>query len=183
MDKIYICSPYRGDVAKNIENVKRYCSRVMYEGMPIAPHLYFTQFLDDTFTTDRMRGMQFGLELLKECKEIRVFADEVSEGMIEEIKEAKKLNIPIKFYNAEMEEIKYDSLIINKRIGIGYRQIIEDTYNPGSGNRICPYAGACNGNCGGSKEYKAESVDRDSAGEESVKDWRERLLSHFNRGH
>ena len=88
MDKIYICSPYRGDVAKNIENVKRYCSRVMYEGMPIAPHLYFTQFVDDTFTTDRMRGMQFGLELLKECKEIRVFADEVSEGMIEEIKEA-----------------------------------------------------------------------------------------------
>ena len=25
MDKIYICSPYRGDIAKNIERVKRYC--------------------------------------------------------------------------------------------------------------------------------------------------------------
>jgi hypothetical protein len=26
----------------------------MYDGIPIAPHLYFTQFLDDTFTTDCM---------------------------------------------------------------------------------------------------------------------------------
>ena len=183
MDKIYICSPYRGDVAKNIENVKRYCSRVMYEGMPIAPHLYFTQFLDDTFTTDRMRGMQFGLELLKECKEIRVFADEVSEGMIEEIKEAKKLNIPIKFYNAEMEEIKYDSLIINKRIGIGYRQIIEDTYNPGSGNRICPYAGGCNGSCSSTKAVSKESSSDKGNTKEGRNDWRSRLLRNFNRGH
>lgn len=183
MDKIYICSPYRGDVAKNIENVKRYCSRVMYEGMPIAPHLYFTQFLDDTFTTDRMRGMQFGLELLKECKEIRVFADEVSEGMIEEIKEAKKLNIPIKFYNAEMEEIKYDSLIINKRIGVGYRQIIEDTYNPGSGNRICPYAGGCNGSCSSTKADSKESSSDKGSTKEGRSDWRSKLLRNFNRGH
>jgi|GEM_PF-3079276 hypothetical protein len=34
MDKIFICSPYRGDVKKNIENVKRYCSYFSYEGIP-----------------------------------------------------------------------------------------------------------------------------------------------------
>ena len=183
MDKIYICSPYRGNTEKNIENVKRYCQYCAWDGIPIAPHLYFTQFLNDSSMTDRHRGMRWGFELLAECKEVRVYADEVTEGMIEEIKEARKLNIPIKFYNSEMEEIKYDSLIINKRIGIGYRQIIEDTYNPGSGNRICPYAGACNGNCGGSKEQKTESADRGGITKEPVKDWRERLLSKFNRGH
>lgn len=113
MDKIYICSPYRGDVAKNIENVKRYCSRVMYEGMPIAPHLYFTQFLDDTFTTDRMRGMQFGLELLKECKEIRVFADEVSEGMIEEIKEARLKNMCEEFTTNNLVSFVTEIIVVN----------------------------------------------------------------------
>lgn len=47
--------------------------------------------------------------MLAECKEVRVYADEITEGMMEEmmeeIKAAKKLNIPIKFYNSEMEEI------------------------------------------------------------------------------
>ena len=162
MKKIYICSPYRGDVKKNIENVKRYCRDAAWDGIPIAPHLYFTQFLDDDSYSDRWRGTHWGLELLKECAEIRVYADEVSEGMIEEIKEAQKCNIPIKFFNSEMEEIKYDSLIINKRIGIGYRQIIEDTVNPGGGNRICPYAGACGGACsnaGGTEVTVSKAAD------------------------
>ena len=37
MEKIFICSPYREDVKKNIENVKRYCNYFSYEGIPIAP--------------------------------------------------------------------------------------------------------------------------------------------------
>lgn len=94
---------------------------------------------------------------MAECKEVKVYADEVTEGMIEEIKEARKLNIPITFYNADMEEIKYDSLIINKRIGIGYRQIIEDTFHPGSGNRICPYAGACGRECSDDRKESIEN--------------------------
>ena len=55
----------------------------------------------------RSRGICWGLALLAECKEVRVYADEITEGMMEEmmeeIKAAKKLNIPIKFYNSEME--------------------------------------------------------------------------------
>lgn len=163
MDKIFICSPYKGDVKKNIENVKRYCIFNAWDGIPIAPHLYFTQFLNDESSSDRWRGTRWNLALLAECKEVKVYADEVTEGMIEEIKEARKLNIPITFYNADMEEIKYDSLIINKRIGIGYRQIIEDTFNPGGGNRICPYAGACGGECSDDRKESAES-SRSAAG-------------------
>ena len=182
MDKIFICSPYRGDVEENLKKVKRYCSYTAYDGIPIAPHLYFTQFLDDNYPSDRYLGIRMGLALLKECKEVRVYADEVSEGMIEEIKEAQKLNIPIKFYNAEMEEINYDSLIINKRIGIGYRQIIEDTYNPGNRARICPYAGTCEGSCS-TKGSSEEGREAKGSNKESRSDWRDKLLRHFNRGH
>lgn len=169
MKKIYICSPYRGDVKKNIENVKRYCQDAGWDGIPIAPHLYFTQFLNDDRSSDRSRGIRWGLALLAGCDEVRVFADEVSEGMIEEIAYARKLNIPIKFYNSEMEEIKYESLIINKRIGIGYRQIIEDTYNPGSGSRICPYAAECGGSCNNIGAGSTDEGNKSGASEKGIK--------------
>ena len=107
MDKIFICSPYRGDIKKNLENVKRCCRYLSNEGIPIAPHLYFTQFLDEQY--EREKGMRWGKALLAGCKKMYVFADDVSEGMIEKIQEARRLKIPIKFYNFDMEEIKYEA--------------------------------------------------------------------------
>lgn len=181
MDKIFICSPYRGDVKKNIENVKRYCSYFSYEGIPIAPHLYFTQFLDERY--DRYKGMRWGKALLAECKEMYVFADEVTEGMIEEIQEARKLHIPIKFYNSDMEEIKYDALIINNRIGMGYKQIIEEIMNPDGGKHFCPYAGNCNKSCSNVPEKKEPETSKPVAIDNKGNDWRAKLLAHFNRGH
>ncbi len=148
MKKAYVCSPYRGDIKGNTEKAKKYSWRTMIEGfIPITPHLYFGSFLDDDSICDRSRGIEMGKALLKECSELRVYADEVTEGMIDEINLAKECKIPLKFFNADMEEIKYESLIINHRIGPGYRQIIEDTYNPGNKNRICPFAGVCGGEC------------------------------------
>ena len=48
MKKIYICSPLSGDYEKNIENAKRYSRYVVLKGLiPVTPHIYFTQFLDD----------------------------------------------------------------------------------------------------------------------------------------
>ncbi len=156
MKKCYVCSPYKGDIKGNTEKAKKYSWHTMIEGfIPITPHLYFGTFLDDNSVCDRRYGLEMGKELLKECAELRVFADEVTEGMIDEIKMARELKIPMKFFNSDMEEIKYDSLIINHRIGPGYRQIIEDTYNPGKKNRICPFAGVCDGKC---KESKGATV-------------------------
>ena len=45
---IYVASPYKGDVETNVENAKKYARFVTkQELLPIAPHLYLTQFLDD----------------------------------------------------------------------------------------------------------------------------------------
>ena len=74
--------------------------------------------------------MWMGQDLLKRCSEMRVFTDEVTEGIIAEINVAKENDIPIKFYDADMHLIEYDALIINDRIGPGYKKIIEDYYNP-----------------------------------------------------
>ena len=60
MKKIYVCSRLRGDVETNIENAKRYCEYVVKVcgAIPIAPHIYFTQFLDDSLDEEGLEFME-----------------------------------------------------------------------------------------------------------------------------
>lgn len=96
MDKVFICSPYRGDTVTNSLNAENYCRDAALEGLlPIAPHLYFTRFLNDDFENEREQGIAFGVGLLKECKEIWVCGNVISEGMAKEIEVAKELGIKI----------------------------------------------------------------------------------------
>lgn len=60
----------------------------------LAPHLYFSSYLDDLVPAERTAGMQMGLQILKRCDEIWVFGTP-TEGMRGEIKLAKSLKIPI----------------------------------------------------------------------------------------
>lgn len=62
---IFICSPYRGDVESNLENARRYCRfAIRRGGIPYAPHLLFTQFLDDSVAHEREAGIKMGLSML-----------------------------------------------------------------------------------------------------------------------
>ena len=71
LKKIYVCSRLKGDIENNIEKAKGYARFVAKEcgAIPIAPHIYFTQFLDDTVPEDRAFGMMAGLLLLSDCDE------------------------------------------------------------------------------------------------------------------
>lgn len=79
---IYICSPCRGNDGNyehNIEMAQYYCRTVMHmfpNLLPIAPHVYFTQFLDDSDPCERRMGMVAGMELLEQCSEVWVFGME-----------------------------------------------------------------------------------------------------------
>ena len=87
--KVYICSPYRGDTKKNIAAAVEYCRYAIDKGViPIAPHIYFTQFLNDDIPEQREFGLQIGLEAMEECSEVWVFGDYISEGMKQEIEAA-----------------------------------------------------------------------------------------------
>lgn len=98
MKKIFICSPYRGNIENNISKAKQYCKKAIEEGyIPIAPHLYFPLFLDDKKENERCIGIDLGIELLKECFEIWVFGNP-TEGMKKEIQYAKILNKNIKYF-------------------------------------------------------------------------------------
>ena len=71
--------------------------------MPLAPHIIFTQFLDDKISEERALGMLMGLELLKRCQGLWTFGNRISDGMLGEIDAAKQLEIPIHYYSDRCE--------------------------------------------------------------------------------
>jgi len=76
---VYICSPLRPvspDVSAHLDelkaNIRLACDACIFAAVrgfiPIAPHLYFPQFLDDDKPMERTLGMNMGLELLRSVK-------------------------------------------------------------------------------------------------------------------
>lgn len=109
MDKdkpfIYICSPLRGDIERNIQRAVGY-SRFVFGmgGVPLAPHVIFTAFLDDNIPAEREAGLELGLQLMRRCDELWVFGSRVSAGMAMEIENARRRRMPIKYFNDRCEE-------------------------------------------------------------------------------
>lgn len=104
---IYIASPYKGDVETNVNNAKKYAQFVAKQDLlPVAPHLYLTQFFNDDVEEERNVALAFGLQMLKRCHEMWVFGDHISDGMSIEIEFAAKRNIPIRYFSSECKEVK-----------------------------------------------------------------------------
>jgi sugar phosphate isomerase/epimerase len=88
---IFVCSPFQGKI-ENIEKAKRYCRMLVDMGcIPIAPHVYFSQFMDDRNPEDRRKALEMNKKLLEFCDELWVFGEEITEGMREEIEHFKKI--------------------------------------------------------------------------------------------
>ena len=100
---VYICSPYAGEVAANVENARRYSRFAVDVGyIPIAPHLLFPQFLSEE--TERELAIFMDLVLLGKCEQLWVFGGEVSDGMRRGIGKAKQKNMTIRYFTEDMEE-------------------------------------------------------------------------------
>lgn len=75
---IYICSPLRPqspdpdeadmELFENLFRARNACELVKNLGaIPVCPHLYFPQFLDDELPEERELGMQLALAALRRC--------------------------------------------------------------------------------------------------------------------
>lgn len=86
-------------MSANIQKAINYCKeaiRIDSRAIPIAPHIYCTQFLDDTIPSERAAGLDMGLAMLSKCSEIWVYGiNNPSEGMKAEIQYAKSHGIKI----------------------------------------------------------------------------------------
>jgi len=100
--KVYIVSRYAGDVENNVKAAIRYCRfAIDKKKMPIAAHLLYPQIVDDNDPAEREIGTMYGLALLALCDEVWCFGKNLSAGMEQEIKEAKRLGKPIKYFDEE----------------------------------------------------------------------------------
>lgn len=109
MKRVYICSNILSKSyvtrKKNLQMTRIYCRLVWEKGyFPIAPHLYLKQFLDDEDKNERKEAMRIDLQVLEQCAEMWVFGKVISWGMQEEIEQAKRLNLPIRYFNQYGEE-------------------------------------------------------------------------------
>ena len=93
---VYICSPLRGDVEKNIEFARQKAQEVFQEGcIPVCPHLMFPPITDPENPELDQTMREMGLRLVESCQEVRVFGPEWTEGMWAEIRHAMKLDIDV----------------------------------------------------------------------------------------
>jgi len=94
---IYIASPLSGDVERNLEFARRACRYAIAQGVtPFAPHLLYTQMLDDGSPAERQLGIDMGGQMLRLCDELWLCGDRISPGMAGEKELAESLDIPVR---------------------------------------------------------------------------------------
>lgn len=90
---------------KHLQMARGYCKLAVDAGLrPYAPHLFFTQFLDEKIEADRAAGIAMGTEELLDC-DILWFWDQPTSGMRHEIKAAFEAGIPVIYKGAEKQMV------------------------------------------------------------------------------
>ena len=103
---VYIASPFTGDTEYNISRARGYCRFAVGCGcIPLAPHLLYPQFMDDSDPDDRELGLFFATILLGKCDEVWAFGNRISEGMSREIAKAKKRGLPVRYFSSRCDEV------------------------------------------------------------------------------
>ncbi len=103
---VYVCSPYAGDIENNTANARRFCRFAVDSGsIPIAPHLFFPQFMDDSNEHERELSMFMNIALMSKCAEVWVFGEHISKGMAAEIRIAEEKQRPVRYFTTECEEV------------------------------------------------------------------------------
>lgn len=106
MMKIFICSPYQGNIEENKKKAAYYAKIVAKAGnVPVAPHIYFPTFLDEKNPNERMTGIEMGLELMDTCDMVYVFGFEITEGMRFELEHAKEMKKPVRLYDRNLTDL------------------------------------------------------------------------------
>ena len=116
----------KGDVEKNLK-LATFAARVLIGSgyIPIAPHLYFPQFLDDNDQYERIKGIKMGVELMKECDRMWIIGTTITNGMEYEINEAKKAKIPALLYDEKLRQIDPATILLDDRLDADYRRIVK----------------------------------------------------------
>ncbi|CAM2862515.1 DUF4406 domain-containing protein [Erysipelothrix tonsillarum] len=104
---VYICSPFSCDIENNNKLTRAFCRFALDKGnIPLAPHLLFPQFMDDSNEKERELAIFMDIILMGKCQEVWVLGDVISRGMSIEIQKAKKRRQPVRYFNQYFEEVE-----------------------------------------------------------------------------
>lgn len=104
---VYICSPLSGDIEGNQTKARSYCRFAVDTGyIPIAPHIYFPQFMNEHNPKERDLALFMDTVLLTKCAELWVFGDTISRGMSVEMEKARRKGQPIRYFTENCMEVK-----------------------------------------------------------------------------
>ncbi len=104
---VYICFPLVEDTMRNQENNRTYCRFAVDAGyVPIAPHIYFPQFMNDRSSRERELTLFMAAILLSKCAELWVFGEKITSGMSIEIRKAKFKGQLIRYFTENCEEVR-----------------------------------------------------------------------------
>lgn len=92
----YISSPFKGDTYTNTEKGRKY-SRIAYEHgyTPIAPHLLFPQFMDDSVPAERIDMQRINEVLIRKSYIMFVCGDIITDDMKNEMIYARKIGLTV----------------------------------------------------------------------------------------
>lgn len=103
---VFICSPYADDPLNNERKAIRYCQFAVKRGcIPIAPHIYFTRFLNESSENERELELFMGRVMLTKCAEVWVFGQRITPGMEREIEKARERSMIIRYFDEDMREV------------------------------------------------------------------------------
>ena len=91
MKLAFISSAYRGDIAVNKAKAREYAKIAISRGyIPVVPHLWLTEILDDNIKAECQMGLEMCLELVARC-DVFFLCGDVSVGMAKEHEKAIEL--------------------------------------------------------------------------------------------
>ena len=66
---VFICSPFAGNIERNTRRARDFCRFAVSENcIPIAPHLLFPQFMEESDPEQRRLGIFFGSGLTEQVQ-------------------------------------------------------------------------------------------------------------------
>jgi nucleoside 2-deoxyribosyltransferase len=133
---VYLCSPFRGpDQGMNIDFARRVARQIEEEGAVVfAPHLFYPQFLNDTITEERNRGIEAGLEIMSRSDEVWFvlpsWRKELSAGMRVEANAARAMGKKVVAVDGEtdngMREVDLEVKLTRLRKRVDRQQAMSD---------------------------------------------------------
>jgi hypothetical protein len=96
----YIAHPISGDVAGNLEAIKKIVREINLSEPDVVPFVpYFSDCvsMDDTVLEERERGIRNDVAILNSgvVDDVRLYGHKFSEGMRHEVELAERLGIPV----------------------------------------------------------------------------------------